>query len=130
MRRVALLLLGTLALWAVVALYCRLTRRDAAGEAVLAYSAVAAGLCLVPTALTLLWSGRALGGPPEQQLVAVLGGTGVRLFAVLLAALALHSWVPYFQEHPGFWVWVLVFYLYTLTLEMVLLLAGRPGPAA
>ena len=63
---------------------------------------------------------------PDQQLVAVLGGTGVRLFFVLGAGAAVGAWVPDFHG-PGFWVWLLVFYLLTLALEVTLLLSGPPA---
>jgi len=55
----------------------------------------------------------------------VLGGTGVRVFGVLLAGFALFQGVPYFRQYPGFWTWLLVSYLFTLALEMALLLVGR-----
>src|SRR5262245_58697850 len=63
------------------------------------YSAVAVALCLIPTTLTLLWSAWALRQTPDLQLVSVLGGTGVRMFFVLAAGLALWAWVPYFGDN-------------------------------
>jgi hypothetical protein len=119
-RRLGLLVAGSLTLWLLVAYPARLLWGDSAAV----YSAVALVLCLVPTALTLAWSTWAMSQAPEQQLVSVLGGSGVRMFAVLGTAWALSSAQPFFQQQ-SFWVWILAFYLVTLALEMVLLLAGR-----
>jgi hypothetical protein len=123
-KRLGLLIGGTLGLWLVVAL----AGRALWGESFLLYSATAAALCLVPTIATLAWAGWALHRSPEQQLVMVLGGTGVRMFFVFLCGWALYRWVPFFQEHNGFWTAVLIFYLITLSLEMVLLVSGRSVP--
>jgi hypothetical protein len=130
-KRVGLLIAITVTVWAVTAYPAQLHW----GEAALVHSAAAAGLCLVPTALTMLWTGWASRQSPEQQLVTVLGGTGVRMGVVLGAGLALYSWVPSFGQQ-SFWVWVLLFYLLTLALEMVLVVKGQPsangqpGPAS
>jgi hypothetical protein len=119
-RRLGLLTAGSLALWLAVSYPARLL----GGESAVVYSAVAVALCLAPTLATLAWAGWALDQSPEQQLLMLLGGTGVRMGVVLGAGLALYTFVPYFQE-SGFWVWLLVFYLFTLALEMALLVAGR-----
>jgi hypothetical protein len=123
MRRLAVFLGASLAFWVLVAV----PARHLWGDTALAYSAVALGLCLVPTAVTLAWAARALHGSPEQQLLLVLGGTGLRMFAVLTAGLVLYLRVEYFQKEHGFWIWILVFYLFTLAAEMTLILSGRPG---
>jgi hypothetical protein len=124
-KTLALLVGGTAALWLLAAYPAHLL----GGEAGLVYSAVAALLCLVPTSLTLVWGGLALKGPPEQQLLAVLGGTVVRLLVVIGAAVALYLQLPYFHS-PAFMIWVIGFYLVTLTLEVSLLVAryGTAGP--
>ena len=111
--------LASLAWWAVLAYPARLVW----GPPAIFYTAVALGICLPPAALTLAWGQRALRQAPEQQLLMVVGGTGLRLVVVLGAGLALYLLVPYFQQ-PGFWVALLVFYLFTLALETGLLL-GR-----
>jgi hypothetical protein len=121
-----LLIAGSLAFWLLVAIPARHWWGDA--EAV--YAGVAVLLCLVPSMLTLLWTGWTTTASPEQQLIAVLGGTGLRMLVVLAGAWVLHSRVPYFQEQGGFWVWVLVAYLFTLLLEKLLLLGGRSAPHA
>lgn len=124
MRRLAVLIGGSLALWLLLGL----PARQFWGDAALIYAGVAVGLCLVPAALTLVWSDWALRHSPEQQLTMVLGGTGVRLFVVLGGAWALYSLVPYLSQQPGYWAWVFIFYMSTLALEMALILAGRPSP--
>src|SRR5262249_26975176 len=127
-RTVALLLGGTAGIW-LVASY---PVYQLWGEEALAYSGVAAGLCLLPMIGTLVWAAWApRGGGPEQALLAVLGGAGVRRLVVMGAAVALHLPPPSFHSR-GFLVGVVVFSLVTLTLEMCLLLtrhgeAGRPA---
>jgi hypothetical protein len=119
-KRVGLLVGCTLAAWFVTAVPAHLLEIDAA----LTYSAVAVALCLVPTALTLLWADWAYRQSPELQLTMVLGGTGIRMGLVLGVALLLYTMLPYFQQQ-SFWIWLLVFYLLTLALEMVLVVKGK-----
>ena len=57
-----------------------------------------------------------------------MGGTGVRLFVVLLAAWGLWSNVGYYHQST-FWTWLLIAYLVTLALEITLLLMGKPAAA-
>jgi hypothetical protein len=111
--------------WLLITLPVRLLWGDE--QAV--YSTAALLLCLVPALATLGWVTWAARYSPEQQLVGVLGGTGVRLFVVGGAAIALYNLVGYFREAPGFWTWVLVWYLLTLALEVSVLLLGGPTPA-
>jgi hypothetical protein len=122
MRRLGILVGGSLLFWLLTAL----PARHIWGDRAIAFSGVAISLCVVPTALTLLWSRWALAQGPEQQLVMVLGGTGVRMFFVLAGGLLLYLLVPYFQNQQSFWVWVLVSYLFTLALEMTLMLSQGP----
>ena len=119
--RLGWLVAGSLAFWAAVSYLARLWW----GHQAFVYSLVAVALCLVPMAATLLLAQRALRGSPEQQLLVVLGGTGLRMLVVLGAGLALYLLVPYFQE-ANFWIWILVFYLVTLALETGLMLASCP----
>jgi len=125
MRRLLLLVAGSVAFWILVAVPARFFLGDASA---LVTCGVALAICLLPTSLTLLWSNWAFGQSPEHQLTMVLGGTGVRMFVVLGAGLALYSYAEYFRQHSGFWVWLLVTYLFTLGLEVFLMLAGRPVP--
>jgi hypothetical protein len=123
MKRLAWFLAGAILLWAGLVLGLR--GRDFAPDT--AVITVAAGLCLVPSLLALAWASWSVGQTPEQQLLATLGGTGVRMFIVLAVGLVLTSTVPYFAERQqGFWISVLVFYLLYLALEVAILLIGRP----
>jgi hypothetical protein len=130
-RRLAILLGGTVAVWLLAAY----PAYRLGGEFALAISAAAAGLCLVPTLLTLAWANWAEEQTPEQQLLMVLGGTGVRIVVVLGAGLILWNVVPDLRVDAHdytFWIWVLIFYVITLGLEMAILVVGRarPQPAA
>jgi hypothetical protein len=120
-KRLGLLIGGSLVFWLLVAL----PGRHFWGNAATVYSAVAAGLCLIPTSLTLAWAGAVSERSPEQQLLRVLAGTGVRIVVVSIGALALYRLFPYFQQGQGFWMWVVVFYLFTLILETLLVVSGR-----
>jgi hypothetical protein len=97
------------------------------GPAMYVNAAVAGALCLVPTAIALLTAEWTLRSSPQQQLLAVLGGTGLRMMVVLTAGAALSKLVPFFaeQELIEFWGWILIYYFFTLTLEVVLLVRGR-----
>lgn len=116
-RTLSLLMIGTMSLWLLLAWP---TYYFLGGSVAMALSGAAAVLCLVPTTLTLAWALWAFRAQPEQQFLAVMGGTGVRLGFVIATGLALYFLVPVFQNQ-GFWLWVVVFYLFTLALEMVLL---------
>jgi membrane protease YdiL (CAAX protease family) len=96
-------------------------------------SAVAMLICLVPAAITLAWTQWAQNRPPEQQLVAVLGGTALRLVTVALLGLILFKTVDFLQpDEAHFWSWVIGCYLFTLVVEMGMILSNRsqPVPAA
>ncbi len=121
MRRVAVLLIGCMVFWVLVAL----PSRHIWGDPAAVYSGAALSLCIIPTAATMLWAHWAFNQAADQQIVMVLGGTGLRMFVVLSGGLALYYLIPYFQEHQGFWLWVLVAYLFTLAWEMTLVLKGR-----
>ena len=124
-RRLGILVVATLALWvATVYPAYRLGGPDLAVQ-----GTVAMLLCLIPAAATLAWGLRAQTRPPEAQLAAMLGGTGVRMAVVLGAGYLLYTWVP--ELHAlEFWAWLVVYYLATLALEVRLLLAGTGARAA
>ena len=111
---------GAFAVWLLV-LY---PARELGGEHAVLFATVALLLCLVPTVVTLVWTRWAAQQSAEQQMVAVLGGTGVRMGVVLASGLILYRWVPSFA-HMSFLFWLLVFYLVTLALEVTLLIAGH-----
>jgi hypothetical protein len=126
-RNVALLIGGVVALWAVSALPARALWGDEA----LVLSGIAALICLVPGVLTLVWCQKSIGGPPEQRLLAVMGGTMTRMFVVVAAGFLLYYAVPALHE-PAFLIWVVVFYLVTLAIEVTLVVkelsATNPPP--
>ena len=122
--RLLLLIGGAGAFWLLTALPAR---HLGGGDLAVAYSGTAALLCLVPAVVTLAWAGWAFRRDPQQQLTVVLGGSGVRLFGVLLVALLLTQYVPLYQQ-GGFWTWLLINYLFVLALEMALVLGGRGRP--
>lgn len=105
--------------------------REPWGETTLVYSAVAAGLCTLPTVAILLWAQWAGRQSPDQQLLMVLGGTAIRMFTVLLGAGILYNTAfggeLYFRKSPGFWLWILGFYMIALVLEVTLVLMRRPS---
>jgi threonine/homoserine/homoserine lactone efflux protein len=122
-RRLLFLLGGCAAFCLLVGLP---TRHLGGDDAAVVFIATALALCLAPAVVTLLWGERALRQSVDQQLVMVLGGTGVRMAFVLLAGWALYQYVPYYQRQSRFLIWLAVCYLFTLALDMTLLLTGRP----
>ena len=122
-RRVGLMLGGALLLWGAMAW----PAYALGGERQVVFSAVALAVCLIPATLSMLWAEWTFRKAPDQFLLTILGGTGLRLFVVLGASLALSGALGYFRG-GGFLLWILAFYLATLTLEVVLLLAGRTSP--
>ncbi len=135
-RPLAILAGATAAVWVLLTIPVRLVLAGAgnveAAENTLPYAGIAAVLCLVPAAVTLAWATWAVRQSPDQQFAMVMGGTGIRLAAVLVGAFALHQAIPYLRGPGGYWSWVAVFYLVTLGLETVLVtrrLAAGPGQA-
>jgi hypothetical protein len=118
-KRLGVLVGGTVAFWALVTYPARLLWDDSS----FLFSTTAAVLCLLPASLTLVWAGWALKGQPEQQLLAVLGGTGVRMLFVVGSGLVLFLNVEAFQ-YQRFWIFLVVYYLVTLALEVVALTWG------
>jgi hypothetical protein len=124
-RRLGLFVAGSAAVWLVTLALAWLLWRDHR-DSLVQCSVTALVLCLVPTALTFLWSSWGLKQTADQQLVAVLGGTGVRMFFVLGLGLLLANTVDFLHAHQiKFWLWVLVFYMTTLALEMVLIVRSQ-----
>jgi len=122
-RHLALLTAGSL-------LFGLLTALPAArlwGPAMVVNAAVAGGLCLVPTAVALVVAGWVLHQSPQEQLLRVLGGMGLRMTVVLGVGAALYTSVPYFAEQDlfAFWGWILVYYAFTLALEVILVVRDQ-----
>ena len=131
-RRLLWLIGGTAAFWGLVTYPARLMAESKEWERpdlTILWSAAAALMCLVPTALTMVWTGRVAEGKPEQQLLAVMGGTTVRMLFVVAAGLVLFLGVKEFA-YQRFWIFVVVFYLFTLALEMALIVRGTAAGQA
>jgi len=115
MKRLGLLITGSLVLWAVLLCPAWLLWQERA----LLHSAVALGLCLIPALGTMAWVVAAKQRSAEAQLLAVLGGTGVRLALVAGVGVSLYKLQgEYFTE--VFLAWLLIFYLAILALEVIL----------
>lgn len=89
------------------------------GREMLAYSAAALVLCLVPTVATLLLAIKAEKQSPQNVLLMLLGGTGIRMFVVLGVGLLVCLTME--VNVVAYWLWMLLFYLATLTVEVTLL---------
>lgn len=118
-QRLGLLIGGTLVLWAVVVY----PASRLLGPEALVQSLAAMLLCLVPAVATMAFALRAFNRSGEEQLLAVLGGTGVRMAVVLGLGWLGFTLVPELHAN-AFWIWLIVFYLATLGLEMTLLVRG------
>jgi hypothetical protein len=121
-RRVLTLIGAVAAFWLLVALPAR---HFGGGDDAVVQSALAALLCLVPATAVIIWADWAFRKGAEQQMYAVLGGGGVRLFFVLGAGFLLSEVAGWYRGQMGFWVWLGVFYFFTLALEVGLMLAAR-----
>jgi hypothetical protein len=122
------LILGTALLWAATTLPAGL----ALDARHLTMGSVAAVVCLVPSTLTLVWSRASLRRPPEERVLAALGGVAVRIVAAAGGGVGAYFLVAELREKPyWFCLWILVFYLGTLVVETALVVrdARRPdGP--
>jgi hypothetical protein len=123
-KRVGILLAAAVGFWAVAFLPARLL----GGTTAVVYSLVALALCLTPALLTLLLASRQPSSSPQQTVLIVFGGTGLRMGCVLGGGLLLYTQVEYFQQ-IAFWFWLLVFYLYVLLVEVWLLRSSQTAAA-
>jgi hypothetical protein len=57
------------------------------------------------------------------------GGTGLRIFSVLLGGWALAQVVPFYR-HQSFWLWLAAAYCCTLAIEVTLMVMDRSASAA
>ncbi len=119
-----LLIGGSLAFWVLTAV----PAAQLWGTAMYVNSAIAAGLCLLPTVGVLLWVERSHGLSPQ---LLMLGGMGLRMTVALGAGLILYVSVPALAEQGpvAFWGWLLLYYLFSLALEVVVLVQGKPRTA-
>ena len=118
--RVSILVAAAAAFWVVLGL----PARAVAGDEQLLFAGVAVALSLVPGVLAMLWAGWAHSQNPQMETLAVLGGTGVRMFGVLLAALALFQGTELFRKQ-AFLLWVAGAYVFLLAAEVVLLVRAQ-----
>lgn len=125
MRQLLKLIVGSAVVWLLVVLPLRASTSDA-GEAfrITAYSATAFFICLIPMAATLLWGQHASQESPDQQMLLFFGGTGLRIFSVLLGGWALTQLVPFYRQ-MSFWMWLATAYCCTLAIEVTLMVMGR-----
>jgi len=120
-RRVSLLIGGTLGLWLLTVAY--ILAADAGTNEVLVATA-AMGLCLVPALVTLLVIEGVAGRHLELLGITFLAGTLLQLVVIGAAAVLLDRQVEFFRG--GRWmIWVVVFGLVTLGLETAAVVVGR-----
>jgi len=116
MKGIALYVVGSLVIWAVLAIPATIWLD--ANAALMAGAALF--LCLVPGVVTLYWVQTVGRRSPELLMLAVLGGTFVRLLTAMGGGLVLFLAFPaYFSI--AFWIWLAVFYLFTLAVEIAML---------
>ena len=94
-------------------------------EDALIQGGAAFALAFVPAAVTLGWVIYSYRTVPEMQLLASLGGSGVRM------AIALGGGILLTRSRPqnfdlAFWYWLLLFYLALLGFEMTLVVWRQP----
>jgi len=91
-KTVRLLIVGTLLLWGLVAYPARLLW----GESALLFSATAAALCLVPTVVSLAWASGDFTRDPQQRVLVIFCGMGLRMVFVIGVGMMLYQTVPEF----------------------------------
>jgi hypothetical protein len=117
MRGVAVLTGVGLALWVVLLGPAWLWY----GQLALLQSATAFVLCFVPGVVTMLAAQRLGRRSGDLQILAALGGSGVRMAVALGVGAFLYFQYPAAYT-AAFWGWVLVFYIVFLTVEVTFLL--------
>jgi hypothetical protein len=86
-------------------------------------------LCLVPAIVTLVLAERARRWPQHVQVAVLLGGTGIRMLVVAVAAIVLSRAVAALALETGFIGWVIGFYLVTLAVEAYIVARCYSAPA-
>ncbi len=120
MKRLLVMILAGLGLWAVLLGPGWLLF----GEVIFPQSAAALAITLISAVATMAWVNAVGRQAPEVQLLAFLGGTGIRMGL----GLGLGAWLSF--QYPDtftlvFWGWVLIFYLFLLTLEVTSLVRAQ-----
>src|SRR6266446_3931801 len=116
MKQVGALILGSLAFWAVIVV----PARALVGVDAIVQSLAALALALVPAVATLAWATWAYRNSPEMQLLAVLGGSAVRMAVALGGAWVLVRTYPFVFDET-LWILLVLCYLWVLGLEVTLL---------
>lgn len=119
MKKLGWLTGGTLLMWAILIYPGWLLF----GDLVWIHSTVALVICLIPAVATMTWALKT-GAAPEQQLVAILGGTGIRMAVALGTGLLLWKTMPEIFT-DNFWFWVAAFYMFILALETSLFVLSK-----
>ena len=96
-----------------------------AGPAALEGLIWAAALCLVPGWLVIFVVSKAEAR--RRDVLGMLLGTGLRLVAVSIGAIAVALWRPNLRVKE-FFLWLAVFYVVALAVETRLLYAGQRSP--
>jgi hypothetical protein len=81
---------------------------------------------LAPALATMVWATSAWRHAPDMQLLAALGGSGVRLGATLGVGAFLYFKYPE-TFTTAFWGWVILYYLVLLGLEIFLIVRSAKG---
>jgi hypothetical protein len=95
------------------------------GDEALLQGGVAFALTFVPAAATLAWVLVSYRTTPEMQLMACLGGSGIRMAIALGCGMVLTQRL---QDDFGFpfWCWLVLFYLAFLAFEITLVVWQQP----
>jgi hypothetical protein len=124
MKKLGWLAAGTLLLWIILIYPGWLLF----GDVVWIHSLSALAICLVPALATMAWTLKT-SNAPESQLVAVLGGSGIRMAFALGVGLLLYKTLPEtFTDY--FWLWIGLFYMFILAVETILVIKNKQDSLA
>src|SRR5262245_6180842 len=113
-RRIGILLLGTLAAWLVFYLPMSFLVKEAPGEVVV-WSAL---VCVAPGIVVLIAARRLSDKPAEARIIGVLLSTVFRMAAALGGGTFVYNTVPIVREYANtFIAWAVLFYIVTLFIE-------------
>ena len=98
-----------------------------AGDDIVVQGSAAFGLTFVPAAFTLAWVLFSFRSAPELQLLASLGGSGLRMAIALGGGFFLTNTQPQTFGNP-FWSWLILYYLVLLAVEITLVVRQAPKP--
>jgi hypothetical protein len=96
------------------------------GQEALVQGGTAFALAFVPAILTFAWVVLTHRSVPEMQLLASLGGSGIRMAIALGGGYLLTATQPQLFDGP-FWSWLILFYLGLLGFEITLLVRQQPA---